>query len=130
MKDGKVEESGNKARQTVTIRHRIDAELALKIVKMIKEKLKLQATIRGDKVRVSGKSRDDLQRVIGMLARPSPGYRCSSRISAINTLPASDNYWALKVPCHSRRRGIHGVPFPLSTPMGVTKKVPTLDRNL
>jgi uncharacterized protein YajQ (UPF0234 family) len=40
MKDGKVEKSDNKARQTVTIRHRIDAELARKIVKMIKEKLK------------------------------------------------------------------------------------------
>ena len=74
MEEGKVEESGNKARQIVTIRHGIDAELARKIVKMIKEtKLKLQAAVQGDKVRVSGKSRDDLQQVIGMLREAKLG---------------------------------------------------------
>lgn len=68
MEEGKVEESGNRARQIVTIRRGIDAELARKIVKLIKDaKLKVQAAIQGDKVRVTGKSRDDLQQVIGML---------------------------------------------------------------
>jgi cyclic-di-GMP-binding protein len=46
VKDGKVEESDSKVRQTVTIRRGIDAELARKIVKMIKEKLKLLAVSR------------------------------------------------------------------------------------
>jgi cyclic-di-GMP-binding protein len=68
MEEGKVEEASNRARQTVIIRRGIDADLARRIVKMIKDtKLKVQAAIQGDKVRVSGKSRDDLQRVLGML---------------------------------------------------------------
>ncbi len=54
--------------QLVTVRQGIEAELARKIVKMIKDKkLKVQAAIQGEKVRVSGKKRDDLQQVIGML---------------------------------------------------------------
>jgi cyclic-di-GMP-binding protein len=68
MEEGKVEEASNRARQTVIIRRGIDADLARRIVKMIKDtKLKVQAAIQGDKVRVSGKSRDDLQQVLGML---------------------------------------------------------------
>lgn len=58
----------NAARQVVTVRQGINADLAREIVKMIKqEKLKVQAAIQGDKVRVTGKKRDDLQQVIGML---------------------------------------------------------------
>ncbi len=58
----------NAARQVVTVRQGIETDLARDIVKMIKkEKLKVQAAIQGDKVRVSGKKRDDLQQVIGML---------------------------------------------------------------
>jgi uncharacterized protein YajQ (UPF0234 family) len=58
----------NEAHQEVKVRQGIDAELARKIVKMIKgEKLKVQAAIQGEKVRVTGKKRDDLQHVIGML---------------------------------------------------------------
>jgi uncharacterized protein YajQ (UPF0234 family) len=54
--------------QLVTVRRGIDVDLARQIVKMIKkEKLKVQASIQGDKVRVSGKKKDDLQQVIGML---------------------------------------------------------------
>jgi uncharacterized protein YajQ (UPF0234 family) len=68
MEEGKVEVSNNRARQTITIRRGIDAELARTIVKLIRDtKLKVQVVIQGDKVRVSGKSRDDLQQVIGML---------------------------------------------------------------
>jgi len=68
MEEGKVEESGNRARQLVTLRRGIDAELARKLVRLIKDKkLKVQTSIQGEKLRVSGKSRDDLQQVIGML---------------------------------------------------------------
>ena len=58
----------NEARQVTTVRQGIETELARKIVKMIKsEKLKVQAAIQGDQVRVSGKKRDDLQQVIALL---------------------------------------------------------------
>lgn len=57
-----------KAKQEILIRHGIDAESARKIVKMVKQsKLKVQAAIQGQRVRVSGKKRDDLQAVIAML---------------------------------------------------------------
>jgi uncharacterized protein YajQ (UPF0234 family) len=63
-----VVESGKTARQVVTLRHGIDAPLAKQIVKRIKDaKLKVQASIQGDKVRVAGKKKDDLQEVIGFL---------------------------------------------------------------
>jgi len=62
------QESGKTARQTVTVRQGIDAVLAKQIVKRIKDaKMKVQASIQGDKVRVSGKKRDDLQEVIAFL---------------------------------------------------------------
>lgn len=60
--------SGQEARQTVTLREGIDSDLARKLVKLVKErKLKVQAAVQGDKVRVTGKKRDDLQTVIGVL---------------------------------------------------------------
>ena len=60
--------TGKEARQSVIVRQGIEAELGRKIVKMIKEKkLKVQAAIQGDQVRVTGKKRDDLQQVIAML---------------------------------------------------------------
>ncbi len=56
------------ATQTVTLKQGIDSALAKKIVKLIKDKkLKVQAAIQGEKVRVTGKKRDDLQEVIQML---------------------------------------------------------------
>jgi uncharacterized protein YajQ (UPF0234 family) len=58
----------SEAWQKVNIRQGLEAELAKKIVKIIKsEKMKVQAAIQGPKVRVSGKKRDDLQRVIEFL---------------------------------------------------------------
>ena len=58
----------NKARQKVVMRHGVDTDNARKIVKLIKEKkLKVQAAIQGDQVRVTGKKRDVLQDVIQML---------------------------------------------------------------
>jgi len=56
------------ARQTVTLRQGIDADLAKKIVRLIKDsKLKVQAAIQGEKIRVTGKKRDDLQEAIALL---------------------------------------------------------------
>ena len=58
----------NEARQKVILRKGIDQPLAKSLVKMIKSsKLKVQAAIQGDKLRVSGKKRDDLQAAISML---------------------------------------------------------------
>jgi uncharacterized protein YajQ (UPF0234 family) len=60
--------SGGRAKQTITVRQGIDTDNARKIVKLIKDKkLKVQAQIQGDQLRVSGKKRDDLQTVIQML---------------------------------------------------------------
>jgi uncharacterized protein YajQ (UPF0234 family) len=60
--------SGKRAKQTVVARQGIDKELARKIVKLVKEsKLKVQAAIQGEQVRVTGKQRDDLQKVIALL---------------------------------------------------------------
>ncbi len=54
--------------QVVKVRQGIESELAKKMVKMIKnEKFKVQAAIQGEKVRVTGKKRDDLQDVIAFL---------------------------------------------------------------
>jgi uncharacterized protein YajQ (UPF0234 family) len=69
MDPGKVEEAlGGKVRQAITLKQGIDKELAKKIVSAIKDtKLKVQASIQGDQVRVTGKNRDDLQEVIQLL---------------------------------------------------------------
>jgi cyclic-di-GMP-binding protein len=68
LQDEKVELSGTHARQKVNVRQGIDAELARKLVKLVKEsKLKVQAAVQGDQVRISGKKRDDLQQVIALL---------------------------------------------------------------
>ncbi len=66
--------SGNEARQKVVLRRGIDIDRARKLVKQIKgAKIKVQAAIQGDKLRVSGKKRDDLQTVIGMLKETDIG---------------------------------------------------------
>jgi uncharacterized protein YajQ (UPF0234 family) len=68
LDQGKIEERGMRAYQTITVREGVDKELARKIVKMIKDtKMKVQAAIQGEQVRVTGKKRDDLQSVIEML---------------------------------------------------------------
>ena len=65
---GEPEQRGHRARQSLTLREGIDQATAKKIVKMIKDKkMKVQAAIQGDKVRVTGKKRDDLQAVMSML---------------------------------------------------------------
>jgi len=64
----------NEARQTILVRQGIDKELGKKLVKLIKDKkLKVQAAIQGEQVRVTGKKRDDLQQVIAMLREEEVG---------------------------------------------------------
>lgn len=66
--EGEVEERGMRARMDVKLSEGIDKELAKQIVKRIKDaKLKVQASVQGDQVRVTGKKRDDLQAVMAML---------------------------------------------------------------
>ena len=68
LEEKEPEFSGSEARQQVILRRGIDTDLARKLVKMVKgSKLKVQAAIQGDKLRVSGKKRDDLQSVIALL---------------------------------------------------------------
>ena len=66
---GKVEEAGgNKVRQQIGLRRGLTEENAKKITKLIRDEFpKVKSQIQGDAVRVSGKSRDDLQRVIARL---------------------------------------------------------------
>jgi uncharacterized protein YajQ (UPF0234 family) len=66
---GEIEKAlGGTARQVITLQKGIPSEKAREIVKIIKgSKLKVQASIQGEQVRVSGKNRDDLQSVIRML---------------------------------------------------------------
>ena len=67
---GKITESINEARQEIVVRQGINKELAKKIVKIIKEtKIKVQGSIQGEQVRVTGKKRDDLQNVIELLKK-------------------------------------------------------------
>ena len=69
LRKGDVEPaSGGRVRQKLTFQQGIPIETARKIVAEIKRaKLKVQAAIQSDTVRVSGKSRDDLQKVIALL---------------------------------------------------------------
>lgn len=68
MEEGNLEEANKSARMPIKLREGIETELAKKIVKMIKDsKLKVQAQIQGEQVRVTGKKRDDLQQVMALL---------------------------------------------------------------
>lgn len=68
MKEEEPEITGSEARQKVVLRQGIDTPLARELVKKIKaSKIKVQAAIQGEKLRVSGKKRDDLQAVIALL---------------------------------------------------------------
>jgi uncharacterized protein YajQ (UPF0234 family) len=61
---------GDKVRQPITVRHGVSPEHAKKIVRLVKDsKLKLQASIQGDAVRISGGKRDDLQSAIALLKK-------------------------------------------------------------
>lgn len=68
LERGQVEEANLRARQVVAVRQGIDQAIAKKMIKIVKDsKIKVQTAIQGDKVRVSGKKRDDLQKVMSLL---------------------------------------------------------------
>jgi len=68
MDCGEPVTSGKQVRETVVLRHGLDSAQCKAIVKRIKDaKLKVQAQIQGDQVRVTGKKRDDLQQAIALL---------------------------------------------------------------
>jgi len=76
LKFGNVEKiSGDKVKQVATLRVGIEQELAKNIVKQIKDsKLKVQASIQGDAVRVSGAKRDELQNAIALVKKTITDY--------------------------------------------------------
>jgi len=68
METGDPKGFGKLLRQEITLKQGVDSALAKKIIKLIKDKkMKVQAAIQGEQVRVTGKKRDDLQEVIQML---------------------------------------------------------------
>ncbi|HVE50544.1 MAG TPA: YajQ family cyclic di-GMP-binding protein [Casimicrobiaceae bacterium] len=76
LKSGDPEKiSGNKLKSVVTVRTGVEQELAKRIVKLVKDaKLKVQASIQGDSVRVSGAKRDELQSVIALVKKSVTDY--------------------------------------------------------
>ena len=63
-----------RAKQLVVLKHGIDADAGRKVTKLIKDsKLKVQAQVQGDKVRITGKKRDDLQEAIAYLRKSEVG---------------------------------------------------------
>ena len=61
---------GDKVKQVIKVRNGIEAELAKKIQRMIKDsKLKVQAAIQGDAIRVTGAKRDDLQAAMALIRK-------------------------------------------------------------
>ena len=73
---GDIEEAGgNTVRQRIGLRSGLPEDLAKKISKLIRDEFpKTKSQIQGDAVRVSSKSKDDLQRVISRLREESEGY--------------------------------------------------------
>ncbi len=68
MKLHEAEVVGNRARQRVELRKGIDKDLAKRLVKTVKDsKMKVQAAIQGEQVRITGKKRDDLQQLMAVL---------------------------------------------------------------
>ena len=73
---GEIEEAGgNTVRQTIGLRRGLPDDLAKKITKLIRDDYpKVKSQIQGDAIRVSGKSKDELQKVIARLREESEGY--------------------------------------------------------
>lgn len=70
----KIQENINESRQEITVRQGLDKDLARKIVKLMKNtKLKIQSSIQGEQVRITGKKRDDLQEAIAFLKEQDLG---------------------------------------------------------
>jgi cyclic-di-GMP-binding protein len=70
LEPGVPEIALNAAKQKIVLRHGIDAESGRKLQRLIKDsKLKVQASIMGDQLRVTGKQRDDLQSVMALVRK-------------------------------------------------------------
>jgi cyclic-di-GMP-binding protein len=68
LDEGKIEAAGKQKRQQFSLKQGIDRDAGREIVKLIKDsKLKVQAQIQGDQVRITGKKRDDLQAAMAVL---------------------------------------------------------------
>ena len=68
LKPNSIDLSGGSAKQTINLQEGIDKELAKKITTIVKQsKSKVQASIQGDSVRITGKKRDDLQTIIQLI---------------------------------------------------------------
>jgi uncharacterized protein YajQ (UPF0234 family) len=64
---------GDKVKQVVKVRNGIEAEAAKKIQRLVKDsKIKVQASIQGDAIRVNGTKRDDLQAVMALIRKDVP----------------------------------------------------------
>lgn len=74
LDEGKIEKiGGDKVKQVIKVKNGLDSETAKKITKIIKEsKMKVQASIQGESVRVSGAKRDDLQAAMQLLRKDVP----------------------------------------------------------
>lgn len=74
LDEGKVEKiGGDKVKQVIKVKNGLDTETAKKITKIIKEsKMKVQASIQGESVRVTGAKRDDLQAAMQLLRKEVP----------------------------------------------------------
>ena len=89
---GQIEKiSGNKVKQQVTVKTGVESELAKKIIRLIKDsKLKVQGSIQGEAVRVSGAKRDTLQEAIQLVKKSD--YRISAPIPEFPGLIPGDLY--------------------------------------
>lgn len=74
LDEGKIEKiGGDKVKQIIKIKNGIESDAAKKIVRLIKDsKMKVQASIQGDAVRITGAKRDDLQGAMAMLRKDVP----------------------------------------------------------
>lgn len=74
LERGKIDEANMRARQQVMLQQGLDKDTSRKMVKIIKDsKLKVQTAIQGEKLRVTGKKRDDLQKVMSLLKEAKLG---------------------------------------------------------
>ena len=74
MESKDTEHSGKTVKRTVVFKQGIDQPTAKKLIKMIKDsKIKVQASIQGDQVRVNGKKRDDLQQTMALVRESNLG---------------------------------------------------------
>lgn len=74
LEEGELSQNLKQAKQVITLKQGIDKEHSKKIIKLIKDaKMKVQTEIQGEKIRVIGKKRDDLQEAIAMLRKAEVG---------------------------------------------------------